>query len=269
MKTCTTVRMSSRNVLTLAALTSVNVNKTCTLLMENAEVWRKNETYKPPLPETHVTHQRKKRNKLSSSQLHLTMDLNGIPKKNRNFKEKVASMTTDYCDDNRTRCALKDSRRKRRSPLSELYTADQVHLLPGYPSNSSGSLQVAFYVQQPIGLFIGNISVLPRNTLVLIIITRKSELETAIGANISDVETLIKPTTPTTLATVKPIIDDWKWIAIGVGVGAVVIILILVFVFWRLIKRDNPRVKPAWDDSPNEQDGGMALTSYLTGIIRP
>ena len=74
---------------------------------------------------------------------------------------------------------------------------------------------------------------LPRNTLVLIIITRKSELETAIGANISDVETLIKPTTPTTLATVKPIIDDRKWIAIGVGVGVVVVILILVFVVWR------------------------------------
>ncbi|KAJ7380978.1 otolith morphogenesis [Desmophyllum pertusum] len=147
----------------------------------------------------------------------------------------------------------------------QLYTADQVHLLPGYPSNSSGSLQVAFYVQQPLGLFIGNISVLPRNTLATIITSHKSELETAIGANISGVETLFKPTTPTTSATavpVEPSSNDWKWIAIGVGVGVVVIILILVFVIWRLKKRDNLRVKPGWGDSPQEKDGGIAMTSY-------
>ncbi|KAJ7376162.1 hypothetical protein OS493_036541 [Desmophyllum pertusum] len=160
---------------------------------------------------------------------------------------------------------FKDGQKKTRSPLSELYTADQVHLLPGYPSNSSGSLQVAFYVQQPLGLFIGNISVLPRNTLATIVTSHKSVLETAIGANISGVETLFKPTTPTTLATAVPVdpsSNDWKWIAIGVVVGVVVIILILVFVIWRLKRRDNPRVKPAWDDSPHEQDGGIALTSY-------
>ncbi|KAJ7376161.1 hypothetical protein OS493_036540 [Desmophyllum pertusum] len=33
--------------------------------------------------------------------------------KDKSFKEKMAFMTTDYCDDNKTRCALKDSRRKR------------------------------------------------------------------------------------------------------------------------------------------------------------
>ncbi len=38
MKTHTTVRMNSINVSTLAARTSVNVNKTCTLSMGNAEV---------------------------------------------------------------------------------------------------------------------------------------------------------------------------------------------------------------------------------------
>ena len=123
----------------------------------------------------------------------------------------------------------------RRSPFTELYTADQVHLLPGYPSNASGSLQVAFYVQQPLGLFIGNISALPRSTLAYIVTTRKSDLETAIGANISDVEVLFKPATPTTSPTARPVEpsnNDWKWILIGVVVGAVVIILILLIVFW-------------------------------------
>ena len=38
METCTTVRMSSTSASTLAARTSVNVNKICILLMANAEV---------------------------------------------------------------------------------------------------------------------------------------------------------------------------------------------------------------------------------------
>ena len=123
----------------------------------------------------------------------------------------------------------------RRSPLSELYTADQVHLLPGYPSNSSGSLQVAFYVQQPLGLFIGNVSVLPRDTLLHIAMTHKSVLETAIEANISDIEAFFKPTTPTTSPTVGPVepsSDDRKWIAIVIGAGVVFIILVIFIVFW-------------------------------------
>ena len=38
MMTCTTVRMSSTSASTLAAHTSVNVDRICTLLMGNAEV---------------------------------------------------------------------------------------------------------------------------------------------------------------------------------------------------------------------------------------
>ena len=88
--------------------------------------------------------------------------------------------------------------------VTELYTHEQVHLLPGYPKNESGSLQVAFYVQQPRGLFIGNISVLPRSILAEIVTTHKSDLETAIDANILDVEVLFKPATPTTSLTEGP-----------------------------------------------------------------
>ena len=40
MKICTAARMSSTNAATLAARTSVNVNKICILLMANAEVIR-------------------------------------------------------------------------------------------------------------------------------------------------------------------------------------------------------------------------------------
>ena len=39
MMTCSTARMSFTSASTLVALTSVNVIKTCTLLMENAKVF--------------------------------------------------------------------------------------------------------------------------------------------------------------------------------------------------------------------------------------
>lgn len=136
-----------------------------------------------------------------------------------------------------------------RRALVDLYTADQVHLLPGYPKNTSGSLRVAFYVQQPRSLFIGNASILPGETLVNIVETYKSEIETAIGANISRVQafiqSLLTPTTtsPTTLPTTLPMtipttlptkVPDsnytTKWIAIGVGIGVFVLIFFILLV---------------------------------------
>ena len=124
----------------------------------------------------------------------------------------------------------------RRALDFELYIADYVHLLPGYPSNGSVSRAVAFYVQQPPGLFIGNNSVLPSNTLVDITVLYKSELEGAIGATISSVKALFTPT-GTTTTTRKPIEEsennNWKWIVIGVIVGIFFIILIIAFLIWR------------------------------------
>lgn len=126
----------------------------------------------------------------------------------------------------------------RRAVLFDLYTADQVHLLPGYPTNSSGAIKTAFYVQQPLGLFIGNISVLPRSTLVDIIVTHKSELETAIDATISRVEALFKPFSPTLTTSMastpreKDSEDNWKWIVVGVGAGVATVILALLLIWW-------------------------------------
>ena len=47
MMTCSTARMSFTNASTLVALTSVNVNKTCTLLMGNAKVFDHSQTKIP------------------------------------------------------------------------------------------------------------------------------------------------------------------------------------------------------------------------------
>ena len=122
----------------------------------------------------------------------------------------------------------------RRIPSSGVnYTADQVHLLPGYPSgNLPGFLKVAFYVQQPPGLSIGNSSVLPRDTLLDIVLTYKSELERAIGINISDVDFWYKPSTTPGISPSSPVNTDsnvWKWIVIGVGAFLMLVLFGVLF----------------------------------------
>lgn len=122
----------------------------------------------------------------------------------------------------------------RRSSYNVLYDYEKVHLRPGYPKNSSDSVHVAFYVQQPDFLFIGNSSVLPRDTLVAIMIAHKPDIEKAIEANISGIEALFKPTTttePPTAGPAEPADDSWKWIVIGVVIAVVVILLIGLLIF--------------------------------------
>ena len=113
----------------------------------------------------------------------------------------------------------------RRVPfLGVNYTADQVHLLPGYPS---GNL-VAFYVQQPPGLSIENSSVLPREALLDIVLTYKSELESTIGANISDVQYWFNPSNEPPSVNITDG-NIWKWIVIGVGAFLILVLFGVLF----------------------------------------
>ena len=121
----------------------------------------------------------------------------------------------------------------RLSLLFDLYTTDQIHLLPDYPTNSSGLLYVAFYVQQPVGHYVGNASSLSHRILVQIIVIHKSEIEAAIGANTSGIVAWFKPGKPTSSPSegnAKP--AEWKWITIGASVGGVVIIVIVIVRRW-------------------------------------
>ncbi|XP_068697609.1 mucin-like protein [Montipora foliosa] len=158
----------------------------------------------------------------------------------KSFKDTMASVTSSYCNSSRSECALKDQRGKRAT--FDLYEPDQVHVLPGYPNNVSGSLQVAFYVQQPLGLFTGNHSVLPSNTLLQIVVSFKSELENAIGANITSVKATFAYTTPLPTTQVQESdhesSNSTKLIAIGVSVAVftlLVVVCIVIFV-WRVKK---------------------------------
>ena len=118
-----------------------------------------------------------------------------------------------------------------RAQPNHLYTAKQVHLLPGYPSNASGSLklQIAVYVQQPLEVSLADVPVLPSNTLLTIISLHKSELGASIGAIILDAEVLYKPKTS---PPISPQTTDIGWIVIGAFTGAVVILVIIILIIW-------------------------------------
>ena len=124
-----------------------------------------------------------------------------------------------------------------RAHPNQLYTAEQVHLLPGYSSNASARrLQIAVYVQQPQGMSLTNVSVLPSNTLLTIISQHKSELGASIGGTILDAEVLFKVTTspPTGTPTTRQSGNSGNlgWIVIGSCVGAVVILVIIILIIW-------------------------------------
>ena len=120
----------------------------------------------------------------------------------------------------------------RLSLLFDLYTTDQIHRLPEYPKNLSGLLYIAFYVQQPVGQYVSNASALPHRILAQIMVIHKSEIEAAIGANISGIEAWYKPGEPTFSPTVGTAGKEWKWIVIGAIVGGVVLVIVVIIV-WR------------------------------------
>ena len=83
-----------------------------------------------------------------------------------------------------------------------------------------------------MGLFIGNQSVLPSSALVEIIQLYERQIEAAIGANITGVEALFKPTSIPTELPVAPTSssDDTVWIIIGVLGGLILLLLIILIV---------------------------------------
>ncbi|CAH3044997.1 unnamed protein product [Porites lobata] len=174
------------------------------------------------------------------------------------FKEIMASVASEYCNVNRTECALTVTRQER----IDLYLSLRVHLLPGYPRNVSGTLLVAFYVQQPVGLFIGNQSVLPSSALVEIIQLYERQIEAAIGANITGVEALFKPTSTPTELPVAPTSssDDTVWIIIGGLGGLVLLLLIILIVAFVYRRRNKGKLEIDWRRSNWSRDlGGEGL----------
>ena len=146
-----------------------------------------------------------------------------------------------------------------RRRATQIITADNVHLLPGFPLEENSSLRIAFYILLPS--FLQNSGVIPASALAQVVNNAKSDLQTVFGVPISDIKLTYVPTTtaaptnasvtnvtnvtnvtttsqpttdqaPTVATTEKS--DDWKWITIGVVVGVVVVVIIIIIVVFTI-----------------------------------
>ena len=78
--------------------------------------------------------------------------------------------------------------RRRRSPKNVNFTADMVHILPGYPKQSDdppGVILLAFYLSLPQGISESNI--VPERVLHGIVMGQKENIQTSIGGEITSV----------------------------------------------------------------------------------
>ena len=95
---------------------------------------------------------------------------------------------------------LRPSSRRRRAANDPVFTASQVHILPGYPKQVSQDpliASIAFFVQFPPGVS----GIVGKDALVSIVKSAREDIGKAIGYDISSVQSLVtKPpsTTPTT-----------------------------------------------------------------------
>lgn len=132
-----------------------------------------------------------------------------------------------------------------------IFTADNVHLLPGYPLQDNSSLRIAFYVLLPSNIQGG--AVIPAAILLQVVNTSKSALEAVFGSAISGLKLNYVATSPapnatnmttplttplttqelqtTNLALADASNDDWKWIVIGVILGALFIVIIAIVIY--------------------------------------
>ena len=79
--------------------------------------------------------------------------------------------------------------RRRRSSVNVTFTADMVHILPGYPKQSDdspGIILLAFYLSLPKG--ISESSIVPETLLRKMVMDHKDNIETSIGGEILSVD---------------------------------------------------------------------------------
>ena len=132
-----------------------------------------------------------------------------------------------------------------------IFTADHVNLVPGFPIQENDGLRVAFYIRLPS--VIARDGVIPVDALLQAVNRSKSELEAALGVKISEIKKGLEPTntptyptsnannatTVTSSTTSRGSVpstgpteigeeanDDWKYIVVGVVVGAVIIFIL-------------------------------------------
>jgi len=125
----------------------------------------------------------------------------------------------------------------RRSTGFVTYTADQVHLLPGFPLQivskkypvSSLVARIAIYVKFPPGVVLESDSALSVGNLLKIVTVTQQQIENALNVSILEIaahrfEPAKEPSTDK-----EPL--DIKYIIIGAVVGGVVLVLLVILIY--------------------------------------
>lgn len=208
-----------------------------------------------------------------------------------NLRSTMARQMDNFCDANREGCGISAKRRRR---ALNIFTADNVHLLPGFPVQDSSSLRVAFYILLP-SLVIPGGGVIPVDTLLQVVNISKSDLEAALGVTIAEIKkapthspppsqasNVTSKSSPASTSTTQTSIittigpettDDWK-IIVGVVVGVLVIVIIGIIVVCVIKKKNrgkvdvlranqrNGRDSPGSDVSVHRQDDNHEMRTY-------
>lgn len=115
-------------------------------------------------------------------------DMNKWKEMEANFKRKVASAASRYCADGGASCQI--SPRRRRSSDSMEFSADMVHLVPGYPMQSPNDPNItllAFYLKLP-----GDVgdNLVSEDILKNIVKSDMKSIEGSMGVSITSVQSM-------------------------------------------------------------------------------
>ncbi|KAJ7356101.1 hypothetical protein OS493_027029, partial [Desmophyllum pertusum] len=181
------------------------------------------------------------------------------------FKREVARVATEYCAADGARCQL--SSRRRRSSDNMIFSADMVHILPGYPMQSPDDSLItllAFYLQLPQGF---SDSVVTKDVLQAIVKSDMPSIEGSMGSSISSVQPFVS-----TADTKEDEENDEESkptsVIIGASVGGVLLFVFIVALGFRFVlKRRVHSKKKSRKASLKAMMVSMVMTTMLTLLV--
>ena len=127
------------------------------------------------------------------------------------------------------------SPRRKRSSDNIVFTSDRIHILPGYPKESTDNPLItllALYLQFPQE---SPDDIVDKDFLKAILQSNKQSIGESVGGTISSVQPLVSTTETTEKSDEEP--KSNHAIIIGVCVGGVILVAILVTVFLHFKRR--------------------------------
>ena len=127
------------------------------------------------------------------------------------------------------------SSRRKRSSNKMVFTSDRVHILPGYPKESTHNPSItllALYLQFPREIAD---DIVDRDVLEAILESNKKSIGGSVGGTISRIQPLVSTTETTEKSDEEP--ESKIPIIVGVCVGGVILVVIIVAIFLHFKRR--------------------------------